>query len=172
MADMTREQLQGAVMALEEINVCSFGFHMEPANYIYNAGLAYRAQLAAMPPEPEFSHKAFYVQVDAFEWIAKCKCGWGKRVFNKIDAVLAECDLHDLENNAPTPQPDLREALVEARAALTEVNTIASSCGYALSHFGFDDGSRLRTLSKCLDQQQEIESALARIDKVLEAPRG
>lgn len=61
------------------------------------------------------------ISVDAFEWITKCNCGWGKRVFNKLDAVLAECELHDLESNAPTPQPDLRAALVEAKDSLEAV---------------------------------------------------
>jgi hypothetical protein len=76
------------------------------------------AKLAALPPQPEPLHKAFDVQITAFEWIVKCQCGWGKRVFGRIDAAKAECDMHDIENNAPHPQPDLRAALVEARAAL------------------------------------------------------
>jgi len=43
-------------------------------------------------------HRTGYTPVEAYEWLAKCECGWMKRVGGKIDAVIAECDMHQFEN--------------------------------------------------------------------------
>ena len=111
MAEMTREQLEGAVMALERC-----GWTNQTS--IWNALTSYRAQLAAMPPSP-----------------------------------------------------DLREALVEARSALEEVQEAMAQGAASIWDGHYGNGITV-DYAKAVDKEMKdangkASAAMASIDAVL-----
>ena len=96
MAEMTREQLQGAVMALDNM-LKNVGLSVFAERWAFEKLTKHRSQLTAMPPQPDL--RALLVEARAaldklIDPLCECDgCMEGFDVVARIDAVLGKVKL-------------------------------------------------------------------------------
>jgi hypothetical protein len=167
MPDMTREQLQAVIEVLDGLAKsyeCCTGNHPQE---LHSEANRYRAQLAALPPQPEDdTRQRMYLWT--LSKIYEIATGMLADPPESDTGLLVDiCTLVEAAAQGKLPPPDLRAALVEAKKALAVTKRLNS---LSLWHETITVcGSRVDTDKRKLHEAVQVaDAALARIDAVLE----